>query len=181
MSQSKNKNCSELLLTKGMGLDRAPNEILTFIFSPLEVKPPSVVGIFVHLSATMYPVPGYPSQMGDNCARCSGIGISNSSLANNLYLYINKFQVSSLFIDQSINLLTMESLRRGGQQAALSLGFTLWTPRQSGDNCDRCAGIGICIPSYQVDWSPLFRLFLYPLMIRHLGVRRGAQATSPKN
>ena len=30
---------------------------------------------------------------------------------------------------KSINLLTMKSLRRGGQQAALSLGFTLWTPR----------------------------------------------------
>ena len=44
---------------------------------------------------------------------------------------------------KSINLLTMESLRRGGQQAALSLGFMLW----SGDSCDRCAGIGICIPS----------------------------------
>ena len=43
MSQSKNKNCSELLLTNGMGLDRAPDEILTFIFSPLEVRPPSVV------------------------------------------------------------------------------------------------------------------------------------------
>ena len=30
---------------------------------------------------------------------------------------------------KSINLLMMESLRRGGLQAALSLGFTLWTPR----------------------------------------------------
>ena len=29
-----------------MGLDRAPNEILTFIFSPLEVRPPSVSAIF---------------------------------------------------------------------------------------------------------------------------------------
>ena len=41
MSQSKNKNCSELLQTNGMGLERAPNEILTFIFSPLEVRPPT--------------------------------------------------------------------------------------------------------------------------------------------
>ena len=35
----KNKNCSELLLANGVGLERAPDEILTFIFSPLEVKP----------------------------------------------------------------------------------------------------------------------------------------------
>ena len=41
MSQGKNKNCSELLLTNGMGLDRAPIEILIFIFSPLQVKPPN--------------------------------------------------------------------------------------------------------------------------------------------
>ena len=38
----KNKNCSELLLTKGMGLDRAPFNFLTLIFSPLWVDPPSV-------------------------------------------------------------------------------------------------------------------------------------------
>ena len=31
----KNKNCSELLLTKGMGLDRAPFNFFTLIFSPL--------------------------------------------------------------------------------------------------------------------------------------------------
>ena len=37
----KNKNCSELLLTKGMGLDRAPFNFLTLIFSPLEVDPPN--------------------------------------------------------------------------------------------------------------------------------------------
>ena len=30
----KNKNCSELLLTKGMGLDRAPFSFFTLIFSP---------------------------------------------------------------------------------------------------------------------------------------------------
>ena len=38
---SKNKNCSELPLTNGMELDRAPVEIFTFIFSTFEVKPPS--------------------------------------------------------------------------------------------------------------------------------------------
>ena len=39
----KNKNCSELLLTKGMGLDRAPFNFLTLIFSPLWVDPPNTV------------------------------------------------------------------------------------------------------------------------------------------
>ena len=37
---AKNKNGSELRLTNGMGLDRAPIEIFTFTFSPLQVKPP---------------------------------------------------------------------------------------------------------------------------------------------
>ena len=31
----KNKNCSELLLANGMGLDRAPFNFLTLIFPPL--------------------------------------------------------------------------------------------------------------------------------------------------
>ena len=47
-------------------------------------------------------------------------------------------------------------------------------------------GFKLCIPSYQVDWSPhnvqpSFQANLYLLMIRHLGDRRGAQTTSPTN
>ena len=41
MSNFKNKNCSELLLTNGMGLDGAPIKFLTFKISPLKVRPPS--------------------------------------------------------------------------------------------------------------------------------------------
>ena len=44
MCNLKNKNCSEVLLTKGMGLDRAPFNFLTLIFSPLEVDPPIAHG-----------------------------------------------------------------------------------------------------------------------------------------
>ena len=43
MSNIKNKNYSELLLTNGMGLDGAPNKFLTFKISPLKVRPPIVV------------------------------------------------------------------------------------------------------------------------------------------
>ena len=35
----------ELLLTSGMGLDRAPDEILTFIFSPFEMRPPNSAAV----------------------------------------------------------------------------------------------------------------------------------------
>ena len=41
MSNFKNKNCSELLLTNGMGLDGAPIKFLTFKISPLKVRPPT--------------------------------------------------------------------------------------------------------------------------------------------
>ena len=41
MSNFKNKNCSELLLTNGMGLDGAPIKFLTFKISLLKVKPPN--------------------------------------------------------------------------------------------------------------------------------------------
>ena len=42
---AKKKNRSELLLTNGMGLDRAPDEILTFIFSPFEMRPPNSAAV----------------------------------------------------------------------------------------------------------------------------------------
>ena len=42
MSNHENKNCSELLLTNGMGLDGAPVKFSTFQISPLKVRPPSV-------------------------------------------------------------------------------------------------------------------------------------------
>ena len=38
MSNRENKNCSELLLTNGMGLDRAPDEFQKLVF----LKPPTV-------------------------------------------------------------------------------------------------------------------------------------------
>ena len=44
----KNKNCSELLLTKGMGLDRAPSNFLTLVF----LDPPSE-GILTHQNALL--------------------------------------------------------------------------------------------------------------------------------
>ena len=44
MSNRENKNCSELLLTNGMGLDGAPVKFLTFQISPLKVRPPSGAG-----------------------------------------------------------------------------------------------------------------------------------------
>ena len=50
MSQSKNKNSFEHLMTNDLGLDRAPVKILIFIFSPLYVRPPNVcvcVSVFV--------------------------------------------------------------------------------------------------------------------------------------
>ena len=37
MSNFKNKNCSELLLTNGMGLDRSPVKFLTLVF----LRPPT--------------------------------------------------------------------------------------------------------------------------------------------
>ena len=40
MSNFKNKNCCELLLTNGMGLDGAPIKFLTFKIFPLKVRPP---------------------------------------------------------------------------------------------------------------------------------------------
>ena len=46
MSNFKNKNCSELLLTNGMGLDGAPIKFLTMKISPLKVRPPSVICLF---------------------------------------------------------------------------------------------------------------------------------------
>ena len=39
MSNFKNKNCSELLLTNGMGLDGAPVKFLTLVF----LRPPNEV------------------------------------------------------------------------------------------------------------------------------------------
>ena len=41
MSNRENKNCSELLLTNGMGLDGAPVKFSTFQISPLKVRPPN--------------------------------------------------------------------------------------------------------------------------------------------
>ena len=41
MSNHENKNCSELLLTNGMGLDGAPVKFSTFQISPLKVRPPT--------------------------------------------------------------------------------------------------------------------------------------------
>ena len=41
MSNCENKNCFELLLTNGMGLDGAPTKFLTFKISPLKVRPPT--------------------------------------------------------------------------------------------------------------------------------------------
>ena len=49
MSNFKNKNCSELLLTNGMGLDGAPIKFLTFKISPLKVRPPNV-----HIQCILY-------------------------------------------------------------------------------------------------------------------------------
>ena len=56
MSNHENKNCSELLLTNGMGLDGAPVKFLTFQISPLKVKPPNVGVIKVVLKFSS----GYP-------------------------------------------------------------------------------------------------------------------------
>ena len=51
MSYSKNKNCSELLLTKGMGLDRAPVEFqkLGFLKPPSVTLPPILFLLIDHL------------------------------------------------------------------------------------------------------------------------------------
>ena len=48
MSNFKNKNCSELLLTNGMGLDGAPVKFLTLVF----LRPPN--GDFCPICIDMY-------------------------------------------------------------------------------------------------------------------------------
>ena len=62
MSLSKNKNCSELLLTKGMGLDRAPFQFFTLAFLDPHstVRLQSTVDIAFYVDHSYITVGRYP-------------------------------------------------------------------------------------------------------------------------
>ena len=77
----KNKNCSELLLTKGMGLDRAPSNFLTLVFSPLEGDPPSPSQTFtllVSLGWCMRPVGATLTSQSCSCSSQGSISTGES-------------------------------------------------------------------------------------------------------
>ena len=50
MSNFKNKNCSEFLLTNGMGLDGAPVKFLTLVF----LRPPTPHVLFLYISSNSF-------------------------------------------------------------------------------------------------------------------------------
>ena len=54
MSNFKNKNCSELLLTNGMGLDGAHIKFPTFKIFPLKVRPPNAGSYIYNFDITRY-------------------------------------------------------------------------------------------------------------------------------